>query len=121
MPRLPLFTLRYLLSLLALACGAALAQAPPAPAGAALVPKSRGQALYDTHCIACHNTQVHWRDKKLVVDWASLKGEVRRWQASAGQWWSEADIVEVTRYLNDNIYRFPQTSDVVGRLAPTTR
>jgi hypothetical protein len=32
--------------------------------------------------------------------------------------WSEADIVEVTRYLNDSIYHYPQTSDLVGLLAP---
>ncbi len=119
MPRLPLFALRCLLwLLLPLACGTVLAQAPGGGTGA---PASRGQALYDTHCIVCHNTQVHWRDKKLAVDWASLKGEVRRWQASAGQWWSEADIVEVTRYLNESIYRFAQTSDVVSGLVPGTR
>ena len=103
--------------LLALAGGAAESQAPAVRAPTV----TRGQILYDTHCIACHNTQVHWRDKKLVVDWASLKGEVRRWQATAGQWWSEADIVEVTRYLNDTIYRYPPTSDAVGRLAPVVR
>ena len=102
--------------LMALACTAALAQAAPAPAGAATMPGSRGQALYDTHCIACHNPQVHWRDGKLATDWASLKGLVRRWQAAAALAWSEADVVEVARYLNDSIYRHPQTSDLVGRL-----
>ena len=25
---------------------------------------SRGELLYTTHCIACHSTQVHWRDKR---------------------------------------------------------
>jgi len=95
--------------MLALACTAAMAQ----PA----VPASRGQALYATHCIACHNTQVHWRDEKLATDWAGLKAQVRRWQATAALAWSEADIVEVARYLNDAIYRYPQTSDLVGLLA----
>jgi mono/diheme cytochrome c family protein len=109
------------LSALLLAASQALAQAPAAPAGGIAMPVSRGQALYDTHCIACHDRQVHWRDKKLAVDWASLKGEVRRWQATAGQWWSEPDIVEVTRYLNETIYRFVQTSDVVGQRGPGTR
>jgi len=114
----PRHTLRkaWLGALLALACAAALAQALPAPAGATATPGSRGQALYDTHCIACHNTQVHWRDGKLATDWASLKGLVRRWQASAALAWSEADVVEVTRYLNDSIYRYAQTSDLVGLL-----
>jgi cytochrome c len=30
---------------------------------------SRGQLLYETHCIACHSTQVHWRDQHVVRDW----------------------------------------------------
>ena len=34
---------------------------------------ARGELLYSTHCIACHNEQVHWRDKKLVKDWISLR------------------------------------------------
>jgi mono/diheme cytochrome c family protein len=24
---------------------------------------NRGERLYTTHCIACHSTQMHWRDK----------------------------------------------------------
>ena len=104
--------------MLALACIAARAQAAPAPPGGTAVPASRGQALYAVHCIACHNTQVHWRDSRTATDWASLKAEVRRWQAGAGLGWSESDIVEVTRYLNDAIYHYAQTSDLLGRLAP---
>jgi mono/diheme cytochrome c family protein len=101
--------------LLALACGALQAQAVPG------VPVTRGQLLYDTHCIACHDAQVHWRDNKLVTDWDSLKEQVRRWQLRAGQGWTEAEIVEVARYLNGVFYRYPQTSDLVGRLAPPAR
>lgn len=98
--------------LLALAGNAALAQAAPDAT------PTRGQMLYDTHCIACHKAQVHWRDKKLATDWATLKALVRHWQAISGQYWNDADIVEVTRYLNEAYYRYPQSSDVVGRLAP---
>jgi len=98
-----------MLLMLAPACAAA-------TAGDAQAPVSRGQALYVTHCVECHNTRVHWRDDKLAVDWVSLKAQVRRWQAAAGLWWSEADIVEVARHLNDSIYHYAQTSDLVGRL-----
>ena len=38
---------------------------------------------------------------------------VRRWQARALLNWSEGDIVEVTRHLNDTIYHFPQGGDRV--------
>lgn len=92
----------------AFACTQATAQAAPTP--------SRGQLLYGTHCVECHNTQVHWRDDKLVTDWGSLKGQVRRWQARALLNWPESDIVAVARYLNDTIYRYAQTEDQVGLL-----
>ena len=68
-------------------------------------PGSRGQLLYGNHCIACHTTQMHWRDKKLVTDWPSLKVQVRRWQGTAQLNWSEEDIDDVARFLNDTYYR----------------
>ena len=75
---------------------------------------SRGELLYTTHCVACHSTQMHWRDKKLATDWPSLKAQVQRWQATARLDWNDADVTEVARYLNDTIYRHPQTSGQVG-------
>jgi mono/diheme cytochrome c family protein len=68
---------------------------------------SRGALLYRTHCIACHDTQVHWRDRKIATDWPSLSAQVRRWQANAGLQWTDEEINEVARYLNATIYRFP--------------
>ena len=68
---------------------------------------SRGELLYSTHCIACHTTQVHWRDKKLATDWKSLKAQVSRWQNASGQSWGEQDINEVARYLNTLYYHYP--------------
>ena len=70
---------------------------------------SRGELLYSTHCIACHTSQVHWRDKKLATDWKSLKAQVRRWQNTAGQKWGEPDISEVALYLNSRYYHYPVT------------
>ncbi|WP_236589641.1 c-type cytochrome [Ramlibacter aurantiacus] len=68
---------------------------------------SRGELLYDNHCIECHSTQMHWRDQRLATDWSSLKAQVRRWQATAHLGWSEEDIDAVTRHLNETIYRYP--------------
>ena len=86
---------------------AALGLAPSAQA------QSRGELLYSTHCIACHTTQMHWRDKRQASDWNSLKAQVRAWQATAKLGWSEDDVLEVARHLNDSFYRFPQTSGPV--------
>lgn len=79
---------------------------------------TRGELLYTTHCIACHTAKMHWRDKRQATDWESLKAQVRRWQATAGLRWSEGDIAEVARHLNDTIYRYPQTRDRVSLAAP---
>ena len=68
---------------------------------------SRGELLYSTHCIACHSTQLHWRDKKVATNWSSLKDEVIRWQRTSGLGWSEEDVTAVAHYLNFQFYRFP--------------
>ena len=70
----------------------------------------RGELLYSTHCIACHSTQVHWREKKLVTDLASLQSEVQRWQGIAKLGWNNEDVEDVARHLNTIYYRYP-TSD----------
>ena len=72
----------------------------------AVVP-SPGELLYSTHCGACHSTQIHWREKKLAADWPSLVDQVRRWQGNLGLNWTETDIVDVARFLNERYYRFP--------------
>lgn len=58
--------------------------------------QSRGELLYATHCIACHTTQVHWRDWRLAKDWTGLQAQVVRWQAAGSLNWSDEDIVAVT-------------------------
>ncbi len=72
----------------------------------AAVAQSRGELLYTTHCIACHTTQMHWRDGRAATNWSSLAFQVRRWQGAASLGWSESDILDVCRYLNETIYRF---------------
>jgi mono/diheme cytochrome c family protein len=79
---------------------------PPAGAQAA-IDTSRGELLYTTHCITCHSTQMHWRDKKVATNWSILKVQVRLWQRTSGLGWSEEDVTAVARYLNVQYYHFP--------------
>jgi hypothetical protein len=79
--------------------------------------QSRGELLYTTHCIACHTTEMHWRDQRVATDWTSLKFQVRRWQDAVSLGWSDADVLAVSRYLNQSIYHFEQTSDRVSSLS----
>lgn len=68
---------------------------------------SRGALLYQTHCIACHNEKVHWREERLARDWGSLNYQVQRWQRNSGLSWEEQDVRAVARYLNQLYYEFP--------------
>jgi mono/diheme cytochrome c family protein len=69
---------------------------------------ARAELLYTTHCIACHNVKVHWRDRKDASDWATLNAEVYRWQKLQGLLWSDADVADVSRYLNARYYHYPE-------------
>ena len=93
---------------------AALAGFSTLAAAQAVPNETRGELLYGTHCVACHTKQMHWRNDRQAFDWESLKFQVRRWQGNAGLAWSDADIAEVSRYLNDSIYHYPQLNDRVG-------
>ena len=76
--------------------------------------QSRGELLYTTHCITCHTTEMHWRDKRSASSWPALKAQVRRWQDAASLAWGDGDILEVSRYLNETIYHFEETADPVS-------
>ncbi len=102
-----------LLTALQTACASVHAQAATSP--------TRGQLLYTTHCIACHSVEMHWREQRQATDWESLAQQVRRWQATAALQWSEDDIVEVARHLNDTIYRYPRPTGQLSMAAPLKR
>ena len=91
-----------------LCAGAIIALASGASQAQSAAPATRGQLLYNTHCVACHDTQVHWRTNKLADSWTQLRKQVRRWQGVANLQWSEEDITLVARFLNDTIYDYPE-------------
>jgi hypothetical protein len=93
-----------LLLLLATTASIAAAQAAPLTRQAA---PGRGELLYSTHCIACHTTQMHWREKRVARDWPTLIVLVDRWQRNERLNWEPQDVVDVARHLNARYYRYP--------------
>jgi mono/diheme cytochrome c family protein len=89
----------------------------PSPAASAEPGEAlaRGRLLYDTHCIACHSREMHWRDKRLAADWVLLVAQVRDWQGRERLGWSDADVDAVALYLNETIYRYPRPKVVAAR------
>ena len=71
--------------------------------------RTLGELLYSTHCSTCHSVEIHWRANSLSSDWNSLKAQVRRWQLNIGLGWSEDEVTDVTRYLNNAYYNFTVT------------
>jgi mono/diheme cytochrome c family protein len=78
----------------------------------------RGALLYETHCIVCHSSQIHWRANRLAKDWPSLKFQVNRWQKEAALAWNEQDIIDVATYLNAVHYRFPAPQQARAAIQP---
>ena len=101
---------RSLICLVALTAAAGVAHAQPAPESVS----TRGELLYSTHCIECHTTEMHWRSNRQARDWDTLKFQVRRWQGVASLGWTETDVDDVARYLNDTIYKFPRQVSRAG-------
>ncbi len=79
----------------------------PSPSGG---DETTGRMLYTAQCSGCHLAQMHWRDRKIAVDWATLVREVRRWQQNSGLAWGEDEVLAVARYLNATWYHFPSVA-----------
>ena len=80
--------------------------------------ESNGEMLYSTHCVSCHTTAIHWQDKKQATNWSSLQAQVRRWQYGIKLQWSESDILDVSRFLNDSFYHFAPVPDAIVSVEP---
>jgi mono/diheme cytochrome c family protein len=66
----------------------------------------RGRLLYDNHCQFCHSRQVHGRPDPWPKSLADLRRIVDQWQRNDRLRWSDAEIDDVTAYLNATQYRF---------------
>jgi hypothetical protein len=90
----------------------ALAQKPATTA------QPNGELIYKTYCIGCHTTEVHWREKRLATDWASLKFQVRRFLDNNGIALSEGEVTALTGFLNRRYYKFANPIAGYERVGP---
>jgi mono/diheme cytochrome c family protein len=105
--------IRLLVLIAAAVCAQARAQVTPPPPPPATPPPgmSQGELLYTTHCIGCHTTEIHWREKKIAKDWRTLVAEVRRWQTNIKLNWGNEEIGAVAHYLNGAFYHFQEPEE----------
>lgn len=81
------------------------------PGKAGLVPlplASRGQMLYENHCMQCHESVLHIRERRAVKTLPELRASVTHWAGEAMAPWRAEEIAEVVRYLNDRYYRLTE-------------
>jgi type II secretory pathway pseudopilin PulG len=88
-----------LLVFAALAAGVLFASARALPAAEEEESLNSGQA-------ACQASQAYWRELGQARDWESLKAQVRRWQERTAPGWSESEVEQVARNLNQAVFRF---------------
>ena len=66
----------------------------------------RGQALYENHCMSCHEDGVHTRDTRRATSIAELRKWVATWIFHASLGWSSEEIDDVADYMNRRYYHF---------------
>ncbi len=66
---------------------------------------SRGAALYETHCIACHREGLHDRARSKVHSYADLRAQVERWAPQTGRRFTRVEIDELVDFLDASHYR----------------
>ena len=73
-----------------------------------LVPASRGELLYVNHCLGCHESNVHIREKQKAKTIPAIRGEVTRWAKELQLKWLPRDIEDVVDYLNSRYYHYSE-------------
>lgn len=71
---------------------------PPVP--------SRGQLLYENHCMACHESVVHIRTRQQARSLPALRAQVQHWVTYMQLRWGKEEIEEVVGHLNSQYYKF---------------
>lgn len=69
---------------------------------------AKGELLYETYCIQCHDSTVHIRAKNKARNLDDIRYFVNRWQTQLELKWSEFDIEAVSRYVNDKFYQYDE-------------
>ncbi len=67
---------------------------------------SRGQLLYEHHCLKCHESNIHIRKKAKAQNVADIQSWVNKWQAHEKLNWDISEINAVTEYLLKRYYKF---------------
>lgn len=92
----------------ALACAAAIGwQAGAADVRTPNPDEGRGAALYESHCVSCHDSLMHVQGDRRTGSYPGVAKKVRFYSELQGLEWTEQEIDAVAAYLNGAHYHFP--------------
>ena len=66
-----------------------------------------GEMLYQTSCIACHDSSIHTRKNRQAKTTDDIQKWVIHWSTQLKLGWSDPDISDVTNFLAARYYKFP--------------
>lgn len=66
----------------------------------------RGQLLYENHCLNCHDSTIHIREKNNAKDMNGIRHFVNLWSNELKLKWTSHDIDDVVHYLNLRYYNY---------------
>lgn len=66
----------------------------------------RGKALYENHCVGCHEDTVHQRDAHKAKTLADIQQFVARWEKAQGLKWGDEERADVASYVNSKYYNY---------------
>jgi cytochrome c5 len=67
--------------------------------------KSRGQMLYENHCLRCHAEGVHLRATSKVHSLDDLAHAVKKWAGLQRLDWHQDELRDVADYMNRKYYK----------------
>ena len=68
----------------------------------------RGEKLYTNHCLSCHESIVHVRERRSAKNLDAIRGAVTRWSKELELKWSSRDVEDVVLYLNLRYYHYSE-------------
>ena len=67
---------------------------------------AKGKKLVETGCTSCHGTEVYTRKDRKVKTIEGLIGQVGRCNTNLARHYSDAQLNDVVKHLNDAYYKF---------------
>ncbi|WP_020395785.1 hypothetical protein [Thiolinea disciformis] len=65
-----------------------------------------GRTLHNTNCVSCHDAKIYTRPEHKMKDLMQLNAQVTRCNANLAQPLGEADLKQLSDYINQAYYQF---------------